>query len=187
MQEVHDALQKLGIPEHIGSSQAAEYKQPESGGGFKLSSRQRAERNAMHFNRTTRLLESDDRKIKAMREARMQLPIQAEKDKVLALVQQHQVCIIVGSTGSGKTTQVVQMILDDAALKHEAAGCNILVAQPRRIACTSVAERVAEERGEVLQETVGYSVRFDVSTKISKRHGTLLPKNSLDCLHMVAV
>ena len=62
-----------------------------------------------------------------------------------------------GATGSGKTTQVAQFVLEDAAThgKH----VQILCTQPRRISAISVAERVAAERGEPVGQTVGYAVR----------------------------
>ncbi|KAH9469770.1 hypothetical protein Pst134EA_007047 [Puccinia striiformis f. sp. tritici] len=60
-----------------------------------------------------------------------------------------------------KTTQVPQIILDEATMRGEGAKCNIICTQPRRIAAISVAQRVANERNEKLSESVGYQVRFD--------------------------
>ncbi len=66
-------------------------------------------------------------------------------------------CVIEGETGSGKTTQVAQFLLEDAAATG--APVSIVCTQPRRISAISVAERVAAERGEKVGGTVGYAIR----------------------------
>eukprot|EP01069_Polyplicarium_translucidae_P010488 Polyplicarium_translucidae@DN3381_c1_g2_i1.p1 len=83
------------------------------------------------------------------------LPVFERRDEIVESIATADATIIVGETGSGKTTQVCQFILESIPV----AGC-IAVSQPRRVAAVSVAARVAEERGEVLGETVGYHVRF---------------------------
>eukprot|EP01062_Namystynia_karyoxenos_P078516 TRINITY_DN809_c0_g1_i2.p1 TRINITY_DN809_c0_g1~~TRINITY_DN809_c0_g1_i2.p1 ORF type:complete len:1791 (+),score=482.24 TRINITY_DN809_c0_g1_i2:97-5373(+) len=82
------------------------------------------------------------------------------KMSILNALRQYQVVIISGDTGTGKTTQVPQYILDDAIDSGEGAGTRIIVTQPRRIACIAVAERVAQERGEEVGKSVGYAVRL---------------------------
>lgn len=101
-----------------------------------------------------------DPRLDKLRRTRAELPINQNSAKVLDLIKNNTYSIIVGATGSGKTTQVPQMILENAISRGEGSSCNIICTQPRRIAATSVARRVADERGEVLQETVGYHIRF---------------------------
>ncbi|KRE88884.1 ATP-dependent helicase [Frateuria sp. Soil773] len=85
------------------------------------------------------------------------LPIAARADDIVKLIREHQVVVIAGETGSGKTTQLPKLCL--AAGRGEAGmiGCT----QPRRLAARSVARRVAEELGSALGEQVGFQVRFN--------------------------
>ncbi|KAL6041650.1 3'-5' RNA helicase ythdc2 [Balamuthia mandrillaris] len=78
---------------------------------------------------------------------------------ILDAVENNPITIIFGETGCGKTTQVPQFLLDDAIEKQR--NCNIICTQPRRISAVSIAQRVAEERDEVLGQTVGYQIRFE--------------------------
>lgn len=87
------------------------------------------------------------------------LTITAERDHVLQTIEANRVTIIEGSTGSGKTTQVPQYILDHYQQKRKF--CNILVTQPRKIAAITVAKRVAQERNWPLDSLVGYQVARD--------------------------
>ncbi|RUL76850.1 ATP-dependent RNA helicase HrpA [Dyella choica] len=84
------------------------------------------------------------------------LPITARADEIVKLIRDHQVVVIAGETGSGKTTQLPKLCL--AAGRGEAGmiGCT----QPRRLAARSVARRVAEELGTQLGDKVGFQVRF---------------------------
>jgi len=84
------------------------------------------------------------------------LPVSARREEIAAAIRDHQVVIVAGETGSGKTTQLPKICLE---LGRGRAG-QIGHTQPRRIAARSVAERVAEEIGTPLGETVGYQVRF---------------------------
>ncbi|KZM24028.1 RNA helicase [Ascochyta rabiei] len=86
------------------------------------------------------------------------LPIAQLKDQLLYTIETHPVTIIVGETGSGKTTQIPQYLLNAGWC---ASGFQIAVTQPRRIAATSVAARVAEELETPLGQKVGYSIRFE--------------------------
>ena len=96
-----------------------------------------------------------------LRTKKAELPMNQYRAQVLNLVNNNVYSIIVGATGSGKTTQVPQILLEDAISKDNGASCNIICTQPRRIAAISVAKRVAVERAENLQDCVGYHVRFD--------------------------
>lgn len=88
-------------------------------------------------------------------EGRQKLPIFEAKDQIQRLVRRYQSVLLVGETGSGKTTQVPQFILD---MNPEGA---IACTQPRRVAAMSVSERVAEEMDVTLGDEVGYTIRFD--------------------------
>ncbi|KAL4930070.1 putative ATP dependent RNA helicase [Aspergillus undulatus] len=94
------------------------------------------------------------------------LPISRHKESLLYLVENYSVTIVVGQTGSGKTTQLPQY-LDQAGWFAE--GKIIAVTQPRRVAATTVAARVAEEMRCKLGEDVGYSIRFEDQTSASTR------------------
>ena len=85
-----------------------------------------------------------------------QLPVVERRDDILAALREHQVVVIAGETGSGKTTQIPKMCLE---LGRGGTG-QIGHTQPRRIAARSVAERIAEEMEVELGELVGYQVRF---------------------------
>jgi ATP-dependent RNA helicase DHX36 len=94
---------------------------------------------------------------------RMQLPTMTNgMHKQLAkAIEENDVVIIQGEPGSGKSTQVPQVILDYATKLNRGASTNIVVSQPRRLSAVSLAERVAWERVEELGRRVGYHVRFD--------------------------
>ena len=91
-----------------------------------------------------------------------ELPVSQRKDEIAQVIRDHQVVVIAGETGSGKTTQIPKICLElgrgiDGQIGHT---------QPRRLAARTVAERIAEELGSPLGEAVGYQVRFtDVSAR----------------------
>ncbi|GMP39365.1 hypothetical protein CsSME_00010233 [Camellia sinensis var. sinensis] len=102
---------------------------------------------------------------KHMLDSRAALPIAELKGDILRLLKENNVLVVCGETGSGKTTQVPQYILDDMIEAGRGGHCNIICTQPRRIAAISVAERVADERCESSPGSngslVGYQVRLD--------------------------
>ncbi|XP_022748669.1 DExH-box ATP-dependent RNA helicase DExH7, chloroplastic isoform X3 [Durio zibethinus] len=104
-------------------------------------------------------------KYKEMLKTRAALPIAVLKNDILQLLKENNVLVVCGETGSGKTTQVPQFILDDMIESGQGGHCNIICTQPRRIAAISVAERVADERCERSPGSngsfVGYQVRLD--------------------------
>ncbi|MBL0886126.1 DUF3418 domain-containing protein [Myceligenerans indicum] len=85
-----------------------------------------------------------------------QLPVSARRDDISRAIADHQVVVVAGETGSGKTTQLPKILLDLGRGRTGQIGHT----QPRRIAARSVAERIAEELGTDLGDTVGYQVRF---------------------------
>jgi ATP-dependent RNA helicase DHX8/PRP22 len=103
---------------------------------------------------------------KSIKEQRESLPIYRLKKELLEAVSKNQLLVVVGETGSGKTTQMVQYLVELGLTKNGGmVGCT----QPRRVAAISVAKRVSEEYGCALGEEVGYSIRFDDMTSPSTK------------------
>lgn len=96
----------------------------------------------------------DTRSIKEQRES---LPIFRLRAELVAAVAANQVLVVIGETGSGKTTQMTQYLAEAGYTAAGRVGCT----QPRRVAAMSVAKRVAEEVGCRLGEEVGYAIRFE--------------------------
>ena len=88
---------------------------------------------------------------------RKSLPIALSRDRLMQELEARETVIIVGETGSGKTTQIPQYV-HEAGL---ASGGMVACTQPRRVAAVSVARRVAEETGTELGDLVGYAIRFE--------------------------
>ncbi|WP_442867178.1 ATP-dependent RNA helicase HrpA [Acidovorax sp. NCPPB 3576] len=119
------------------------------------------------------------------------LPVSARREEIMAAMREHQVIIVCGETGSGKTTQLPKIALALGRGKCNAApgqkGQLIGHTQPRRIAASSVAKRIAEELQTPLGDVVGYKVRFqdrlsrDASVKLMT-DGILLAETQTDPL-----
>jgi ATP-dependent helicase HrpA len=132
--------------------------------GVMLRDRRRLERRLTgrpDLARLTRDVEVAEAKVAARRAAVPEitypdLPVSEAREELMEALRDHQVVVVAGETGSGKTTQLPKMLLE--------LGCGITGVightQPRRIAARTVAERIAEELGTELGDVVGYKVRF---------------------------
>lgn len=119
--------------------------------GNKFSEHMKKSKGASNFSQS-----------KTLREQREYLPAFAVREELLRVIRENQVTIVIGETGSGKTTQLTQFLKEDGYGASGMIGCT----QPRRVAAMSVAKRVAEEMEVELGSTVGYSIRFeDVTSK----------------------
>ncbi|XP_022151017.1 pre-mRNA-splicing factor ATP-dependent RNA helicase DEAH10 [Momordica charantia] len=122
------------------------------------------------------------KKRKRIEEQRKSLPIASVEKLLVQRVHSNDTLIIVGDTGSGKTTQIPQFLFNAGFCRD---GRAIGVTQPRRVAAVTVAKRVAEECGVELGQKVGYSIRFEDETSSSTRikymtDGLLLREALLD-------
>ncbi|KAJ3022697.1 DEAH-box ATP-dependent RNA helicase prp22 [Thoreauomyces humboldtii] len=112
--------------------------------------------NATTFGRITSL---------SIKEQRESLPIFKLRQTIVNAVDENQVLVVVGDTGSGKTTQMTQYLAEEGFANRGMIGCT----QPRRVAAMSVAKRVAEEVGCRLGQEVGYTIRFEDCTSPETR------------------
>ena len=103
---------------------------------------------------------SEFAKTKTMAEQRRFLPVYTVRDDLLDVIRENQVVIVIGETGSGKTTQMTQYLYEAGYGRQGMIGCT----QPRRVAAMSVAKRVSEEMESELGDTVGYAIRFEDCT-----------------------
>lgn len=98
--------------------------------------------------------------IEKLQNDRKTLPVYPYREELLQAVEKHQVLVVVGETGSGKTTQIPQYLHEAGYTKLGKIGCT----QPRRVAAMSVAARVSQEMGVKLGHEVGYAIRFEDCT-----------------------
>ncbi|KAF8497258.1 putative PRP16-RNA-dependent ATPase [Russula emetica] len=117
---------------------------------------------------------------RTLREQREYLPAFACREDLLRSIRDNQVVIVVGETGSGKTTQLAQFLYEDGYCANGLVGCT----QPRRVAAMSVAKRVSEEMDCKLGGLVGYAIRFEdctsAETKIKYMTDGVLLRESLN-------
>lgn len=96
----------------------------------------------------------------SIQEQRESLPIFLLKAKLMEAIDENQILVVIGETGSGKTTQMTQYLVEAGYAARGRIGCT----QPRRVAAMSVAKRVSEEFGCRLGQEVGYTIRFEDCT-----------------------
>eukprot|EP00898_Chlorokybus_atmophyticus_P007122 jgi/Chlat1/7410/Chrsp6S07430 len=104
--------------------------------------------------------QSEFARSKTMKEQREFLPIYDIRDDLLQVIRENNIVVVVGETGSGKTTQMTQYLHEAGYTTYGIVGCT----QPRRVAAMSVAKRVSEEMDCELGSTVGYAIRFEDCT-----------------------
>ena len=140
--------------EAAGRAAEADGDGPDEGGDYRKDSMYGD--NAMKAN----VAQSEFARTKTIAQQRAFLPIFGCRDHLLNVMRDNSVVILVGETGSGKTTQIAQYLMEDGYTLNGLVGCT----QPRRVAAMSVAKRVAEEFGCRLGQEVGYSIRFEDNT-----------------------
>ncbi|KAM9325352.1 pre-mRNA-splicing factor ATP-dependent RNA helicase DHX16 isoform 2-T2 [Gastrophryne carolinensis] len=102
-----------------------------------------------------------EKKLLSIQEVRRSLPVFPYREDLLKAIEEHQILIIEGETGSGKTTQIPQYLHEEGYTRNSMKiGCT----QPRRVAAMSVAARVSQEMAVKLGNEVGYSIRFEDCT-----------------------
>lgn len=129
----------------------------------------RLTRSSRYFNGKSEILKNrltayrTDPSYATLRAQRESLPVFKQAESILTEIASNDVTICMAATGSGKTTQIPQLLLDEAIERGEGAYRNIICTQPRRIAAISVAHRVANERGETVgsRSSIGYQARFE--------------------------
>jgi pre-mRNA-splicing factor ATP-dependent RNA helicase DHX38/PRP16 len=116
---------------------------------------------------------SDFARKKTYLQQRQYLPVFAARQELLNVIRENNIVIVIGETGSGKTTQLTQYLHEEGYSKFGMIGCT----QPRRVAAMSVAKRVSDEMNTKLGEEVGYAIRFEDCTSEVCTTSNILNKN----------
>lgn len=103
----------------------------------------------------------DPRYLQQYHPRRSTLAMSKVQQEILDTLKHHQVIVVCGTTGCGKTTQVPQYILDEEIAQGRGDMCSIVISQPRRLSAYSIAERIAAERLQTVGQDIGYSIRLD--------------------------
>ncbi|KAM7201476.1 putative ATP-dependent RNA helicase ucp12 [Rhypophila sp. PSN 637] len=168
-ENINEIIDKPGALRDVSAVASAVSEEPKP--AARNARRKKTSRNPNPINWTPNpqskqewLARSETPGYKKMLSGRQRLPAWQVRDKVVQTVAENQVTIISGETGSGKSTQSVQFILDDLYNKGLGNGANIIVTQPRRISALGLADRVSEERCSPVGQEVGYTIRGESKT-----------------------
>ncbi|KAG2772310.1 Pre-mRNA-splicing factor ATP-dependent RNA helicase [Phytophthora cactorum] len=140
----------IGVKKDAGSDEEEEEKRDEEPENYKQDSQ-----FSTHLKKQKAV--SVFAKTRTLRQQREFLPIFQCREELLQVIRENQIVVIVGETGSGKTTQLTQYLHEEGYSQFGMIGCT----QPRRVAAMSVAQRVSEEMEVPLGEEVGYAIRFE--------------------------
>ncbi|CAK1360530.1 unnamed protein product [Cercospora beticola] len=159
MRDTLISARKAGLPDQRESLSAEEVSREPSRQRRFLASTSRDTASATLQESLNRFRQ--DPRLETLRTTKAGLPMSTYTDQVVELVNRDVYSIVIGATGSGKTTQVPQILLEHAIESGKGGHCDVICTQPRRIAASSVAQRVAAERDEEIGKSVGYHVRGD--------------------------
>ncbi|CAK7211438.1 Putative ATP-dependent RNA helicase ucp12 [Sporothrix bragantina] len=175
-QNINEIIERPGALRDIAAAASAASEDADGEGGAVALAAAAARRKAAAAKRSQRkprplMWKADDRSrqdwqrrqespaLQKMLAQRRRLPAWEVRETVVDTVSGNQVTIISGETGSGKSTQAVQFVLDDLYSRGLGQAANIMVTQPRRISALGLADRVSEERCSSLGDEVGYVIR----------------------------
>lgn len=150
------SLQAISLQDSTGNVSKPKHRQPE-----RSTRRDRRTDDELKLVGDTRQAIAAQKKMNA---ARSSLPAWKKRSTIIHSIASHQVTIVTGDTGSGKSTQSVQYVLDDAIEKGRGSSVNIVCTQPRRVAALALSDRVADERCSAEGDEVGYIIRGDSKT-----------------------